>query len=179
MQKIRFLSPLLIAGLTLSLSFSQTSCKQGEKQCSTCRVLPEDGKAKLAINGTTYEMPFWETKEPGKQTYRTGMDDATTDQLAEVIDWLKLPREQAPKSIVLFTSKFYTNGEGVDKVDILGCQYYYVVNKKLMHRFYYMHNGAMVNVNSLTGESRGINFNNRYDLAQIYFSNYNCKIRRI
>lgn len=172
MQKIKLLSPLLIVGLSLSLSFSQTSCKQGEKQCSTCRVLPEDGKAKLAINGITYEMPFWETKEPGKQTYRTGMGNATADQLTGVIDWVKLPREQASKSIVLFTSKFYANGEQVDKADILGCQYYYVVNKKLMHRFYYMHNGEMVNVNSLTGESRGINFNNRYDLAQIYFSNY-------
>lgn len=172
MQKIRLLSPLLIAGLSLVLSFSQTSCKQGEKQCSTCRVLPENGKAKMAINGNTYELPYWEAAEPGKQTYRTGRGFVKGDQLRGIIKWLDLPKEQAPANVVLFTSKFHKDGEQVDKADILGCQYYYVVNRTLMHRFYYMHDGRMVNVGSLTGESNGINYNNRADLAEIYFSSY-------
>lgn len=158
---------LLIAGIM----FTIVCCKTPEEEYSTCRILPQDGETNIKVLNSDYLVKFWETKFDSSKTYRVGIGEGKAENIEEITDWLGLPKEISSVSIVFYVNKFPAKDEQLTKENIVGCQYYYVVEGSLMHKFYYSDKGKMVIVKSLTGESNGINYNDRQDIYSLYFFN--------
>lgn len=143
----------------------------GKKAVTTCISLPPDGILQVRMNSLPFKMPYWETVtgEDSSCRYLTTDGSGTSSQLAGIIDWLGLPWHQSPKSVVIYGDKVFTQGEELALSDVLGCQYYYVVGNRLLHSFYLMQQGRLVEVPAFQGKVSGISFNDRQDLYELYF----------
>jgi hypothetical protein len=171
MKNLKQLLSFIVITCVVIIVFLTTSCKQPNPICSSCKLLPADDTVNIKILSNDYLVKYWNDTISSDRYYRIGMGEASSEQLKEVVDWINLPKESIPVSVVLYVNKFVANGVTVSGEDILGCQYYYVVGDILMHKFYFMDKGKLVNIKSLTGQTSGINYNNRFDLYRIYFAN--------
>ena len=156
------LSKLLVAIFLAATVFSLYACKKINRDCI---VLPPEGNLLLHLAGTSANMNFWREPDTTTGVYYLGSSELLSQaQFDSIYSWLNISGSQ-PQSIVVYTDKFYMQGDIVQLKDVLAYSIIHVEGRTTRLSFYKLQDGLFQEIPAMNLRG-GLDFNTRYWLAE-------------